>query len=59
MKQNFLDPKKLIYDPTRQDDPFTRKSNRVKMVAGSSKKTKEEESQGKKFKMFFKRDDYF
>jgi hypothetical protein len=38
MKQNFLDPKKINYDPIRQDDPFTRKSNRTKMVSGSSKK---------------------
>ncbi|KAI6236660.1 hypothetical protein M3Y95_00181200 [Aphelenchoides besseyi] len=38
MKQNFLDPKKIEWDPIRQDDPFTRKSNRTKVVSGSSKK---------------------
>jgi len=38
MKQNFLDPKKVSHDPTPQDDPFTRKSNRTRMVTGAPKK---------------------
>jgi len=37
MKQNFLNPNKINYDPIRQDDPFTRKSNRTKMVSGRNK----------------------
>lgn len=44
MQNNFLDPKKKHeYDSTGQDDPFTRKSNRTKVVSGFSKKNKGDE----------------
>ncbi|KAI6189545.1 hypothetical protein M3Y97_00020100 [Aphelenchoides bicaudatus] len=38
MKQNFLDPNRIVYDPVKQDDPFTRKSNRTRVVSGLAKK---------------------
>ncbi|KAI6219037.1 Plus3 domain-containing protein [Aphelenchoides fujianensis] len=44
MTQNFLDATKVAWDPVRQDDPFTRKSNRMKVVSGSSKAKKDEEA---------------
>ncbi|CAD5229854.1 unnamed protein product [Bursaphelenchus xylophilus] len=42
MRRNFLDPSKIQFDTNREDDPFTRKSNKAKVVAGGSKKPKEE-----------------
>ncbi|CAD5226442.1 unnamed protein product [Bursaphelenchus okinawaensis] len=42
MRNNFLDPTKLKFDTNREDDPFTRKSSRAKVVAGVSKKLKAE-----------------
>lgn len=52
MKQNFLNSKKVTYDPVKGDDPFTRKSNRTKVVSGASRKKKKETSQGIKFNVF-------